>query len=328
MTVESLDTLQRAADAGDADAMVRLGLRYLTARGAPPRPAVGVALIERAAVAGHAHGLFLAATICSAGLWRPRDWALTLELLARAAQRGFDAALGTLRVLAGGPRGAAVTETDPVRLRQAVDIPAWLAPPCTTPLRATPRITAIPAFAPAAACAWLIDGTRRHLARATIYDRVTGGTTADYRRTNSQCDLDVVTGGVLTFLFRARIAALTGRPESAMEIPKVLHYAPGEAFAPHFDFLDPAQPAFAAELAARGQRTATFLVYLNDGYTGGETTFPHLGISHRGACGDALLFYNTDTAGNPDENTMHAGLPPVTGEKWVFSQWIRSLPAA
>jgi prolyl 4-hydroxylase len=83
----------------------------------------------------------------------------------------------------------------------------------------------------------------------------------------------------------------------------------------------------AAELASRGQRIATFLVYLNDDYTGGETRFGRIGLSHRGARGDALLFANTDERGRPDEDTMHAGLSPATGEKWVFSQWIRSLPA-
>lgn len=327
MTTESLDTLHRVADTGDTDAMVRLGVRYLTAREAPPRPAVGIALIDRAAAAGHPQAQFLAATIASAGLWRARNWPLALDLLARAAQQGHGPALGTLRVLAGGPAGNAVSDTDADHLRRAVDMAAWLAPPPATLLRTAPRIAAIPAFAPATACEWLIANGREHLSRATIYDRVTGGTTEDGRRTNSQCDLDVVTGGVLIFLFRARITAVTGRPETAMEIPKILHYAPGETFAPHFDYLDPAEPAYAAELAARGQRVATFLVYLNDAYTGGETAFPRIGLSHRAARGDALLFANADEGGRPDEQTMHTGLPPQTGEKWVFSQWIRSLPA-
>jgi hypothetical protein len=25
-------------------------------------------------------------------------------------------------------------------------------------------------------------------------------------------------------------------------------------------------------------------------------------------------------------NTLHTGLPPARGEKWLFSQWIRSKP--
>ena len=175
-------------------------------------------------------------------------------------------------------------------------------------------------------CEWLIERARGRLARATIYDHRTGGATEDDRRLNSQCDLDLESCGLLTFVVRARIAAVTGRPDRAMEIPKILHYAPGETFAEHCDYLDPAEPAYAAELSARGQRSETFLVYLNDAFTGGETAFPRLDINHRGAPGDALLFSNVDAHNRPDPDTLHTGLPPATGEKWLFSQWIRELP--
>ena len=95
-------------------------------------------------------------------------------------------------------------------------------------------------------------------------------------------------------------------------------------FAPHFDFLDEQSPALAADIAARGQRIVTFLLYLNDDYAGGETAFPALGLHHRGRCGDALMFANVDLAQRPDPQTLHAGLPPQRGQKWVLSQWIRN----
>jgi hypothetical protein len=40
------------------------------------------------------------------------------------------------------------------------------------------------------------------------------------------------------------------------------------------------------------------------------------------------LFSNIDAAGAPDYDTVHAGLPPVCGEKWLFSQWIRTRAVA
>ncbi|MDZ7770539.1 MAG: 2OG-Fe(II) oxygenase [Woeseiaceae bacterium] len=227
---------------------------------------------------------------------------------------------------AGGPGDGHVDGGNWDAIRGSVDLDAWLAPPKSETLREMPRIETIAKFAPPAACDWLIKQARDRLSRATIYDKVTGGTTEDNRRTNSQCDLDVQSLGVLTFVLRARIGAITGRRERAMEIPKVLHYSPGETFAKHFDYLDPDEPAYAAELAARGQRTHTFLIYLNDDFEGGETQFPLIGISHKGAKGDGLLFANTDADGRPDKDTMHTGLPPTSGEKWVFSQWIREFP--
>ena len=122
---------------------------------------------------------------------------------------------------------------------------------------------------------------------------------------------------------RARIGAATDLPPSVMELTKVLHYSVGQEFAPHFDFIDPATPGMAGEVQARGRRLVTFLIYLNDDSDGGETEFPAIGLRHRGRRGDALMFANVDLAGIPDRKTLHTGLAPTRGEKWLLSQWIR-----
>ena len=303
-----------------------MGLRYLLGKDTPPDPARGIGLIEQAAQAGDAQAAWFAATIASCSFWRPRDWDKALDYLMRAAQGGHGPSESSLRILAGGPNGDGVGGNDWEKMRRAVDLSAWLAPPAIRTIHEEPRIQVIEKFVPPAACDWLMARAEGRLARATIYDKATGGKTEDGRRTNSQCNLDIENCGVLTFVLRGRIGALIGRQDLAMEIPKILHYAPGDTFDNHFDFLDPAQPAYAQELAMRGQRTHTFLIYLNEGYSGGETCFPKLDISHVGAKGDALLFSNVDAAGKPDYNTMHAGLPPSSGEKWIFSQWVREFP--
>ena len=107
------------------------------------------------------------------------------------------------------------------------------------------------------------------------------------------------------------------------EPSQLLHYSVGESFKPHCDFLDPANPAYRDELARFGQRIATFLIYLNEEYEGGETSFPEVGLDYRANEGDALFFANVTRDGRPDRKTLHAGLPPIAGEKWVYSQWIR-----
>ena len=106
-------------------------------------------------------------------------------------------------------------------------------------------------------------------------------------------------------------------------MPQVMHYSVGQEFRPHHDFLDPQQPGPAADIARRGQRIGTFLLYLNGDFEGGETEFPRAGISNRGDTGDALFFTNVTRDGRPDPLTLHAGLPPTRGEKWILSQWIR-----
>jgi prolyl 4-hydroxylase len=321
-----IDALKHASRPEDPYAATRLGLRYLMGKDAPADPARGIALIEQAALAGDAQGAYLAATIASSCFWRTRNWDEAFDYLLRAAQQGYEPSQSSLRILASGPSGNLIEGEDWVNMRGEIDLTAWLVPPEIRMIREAPRIHVIEKFAPPAACDWLIAQAQGRLTRATIYDNATGGATEDGRRTNSQCDLDVESCGVLTFVLRGRIAAITRRQDQAMEIPKILHYIPGETFANHFDYLNPAEPAYANEIAERGQRTDTFLIYLNDDFSGGETHFSLLGLSHVGAKGDALLFKNVDAAGAPDGDTMHAGLPPTSGEKWLFSQWIREFP--
>ena len=76
----------------------------------------------------------------------------------------------------------------------------------------------------------------------------------------------------------------------------------------------------------RGQRVATFLVYLSDDYDGGETEFTDAGFKFKARKGDALMFLNVDAGGAPDPMSMHAGLPTTRSEKWVLSIWLRGKP--
>jgi prolyl 4-hydroxylase len=112
-------------------------------------------------------------------------------------------------------------------------------------------------------------------------------------------------------------------PRSGLEPPSVFHYAVGEEFTPHFDFLDPNVPLLAEEVARTGQCVATVLVYLSDDFDGGETEFADIGIRLKGRKGDAIIFHNVDESGVPDRATRHAGRAPTRGEKWLFSQFVR-----
>ncbi len=73
------------------------------------------------------------------------------------------------------------------------------------------------------------------------------------------------------------------------------------------------------------QRMITFLLYLNDGYEGGETTFPELGIVNRGRQGDGLYFINSRADRSADRQMLHTGSPPTRGEKWIVTQFIRDI---
>ncbi|MDB5423671.1 MAG: hypothetical protein JWQ29_1087 [Phenylobacterium sp.] len=266
-----------------------------------------LAALRRAAEAGDAEATAFTAVLAALGAWEPQSWPEALRRLARAAGLGSRFAGRQLELLED----------------EAAGLAAPFAPPPKVRLRPDPRISSVPGFLSPPVCAWLIERARGRLAPAQVFDPEGGGARREEARTNSAVafaleDLDVVLLAV-----RARIAAATGMPTGALEPVQILHYAPGQAFDRHYDFLDPETPAYAADLARSGQRAATFLVYLNDGYGGGETDFPRIGLRHRGRGGDALMFANVDRAGAPDRRMLHAGLPPSDGEKWLLSQWIR-----
>ena len=126
-------------------------------------------------------------------------------------------------------------------------------------------------------------------------------------------------------LSQLRMAACLGISLRQFEAATVLHYDEGEEITAHFDFVDPNIPDYDQELAKRGDRIVTFLMYLNDDYEGGETTFPRLGIEHKGRRGEGLFFVNA-LDGKADERTLHEGRAPVRGEKWIVSQFVRNRP--
>jgi len=119
---------------------------------------------------------------------------------------------------------------------------------------------------------------------------------------------------------------------SYLEIPienyenlQVVNYKSSEKYDAHYDACDPKEEICKNDIKTRGGlRYATFIFYLNDNFTGGETEFPKRNIKAKPRIGKAVLFFNLndDNTGRRDK-AFHAGLPPNTGEKWMCNKWIR-----
>jgi hypothetical protein len=213
------------------------------------------------------------------------------------------------------------------RLGRGIDLRAWTAAPEGRTLHSAPAIRMFPGFAPSAVCTWLIERSRSKLKRALVYDAAGRRNIADESRTNTVAEFDLGDTDIVQALLQLRMSAASGIPVSNMEAPAVLHYDVGQQIVNHYDFVDPDTPSYEREIAERGERVMTFLVYLNDDYTGGETDFPRLGVSHKGRIGDGLCFVNALPEGGPDRRMLHAGRPPTRGEKWIVSQFIRNRAA-
>lgn len=78
-------------------------------------------------------------------------------------------------------------------------------------------------------------------------------------------------------------------------------YEPGQRFAPHYDGAFQRTPSERSEL--------TFMVYLNDDFTGGKTTFHDFDVSVTPRAGRALLFQHC---------TLHEGCTVTSGVKYVL----------
>jgi prolyl 4-hydroxylase len=317
---ESVENLLTRARGGDVAALTALGKRLLVGDGLPMSSEKGVVTLREAATRGSGEAAALLAVCAAWGVGQARNVEAALDHLVRAAQLGWDSARRELEVLAGGPAG------DPATLRHRIEPASWRTAPAVRVAFEKPRIVIIERFASEEECRWLVGrADSGGLQRAKVYR---GSSTAQVAetRTNREMSFTIFNADVVLSLIRDRIAAVSGAPVTHFEIAKLLHYSPGEQFALHADFIEAKTPELARELAQRGQRAATFLIYLNDGYEGGATQFPRLSWQYRGGRGDALLFSNVDAHGDPDYDTVHTGMPPTAGAKWVLSQWIRARP--
>jgi prolyl 4-hydroxylase len=316
---DDIDALRARAQAGEPRALTALGRRLLLAEDVRPSPPDGVACLRQAARLGDGEATWWLARLAAFGVLQPRDPDLAVDLLQRAAELGWGRAQAELRLLAGAD-GA-----DWSALRAQISVADFTHAPAPRRIMEKPRIRVFEAFATTGECAWLIDSARGDLRRAQIYHGSAEPQASDLR-TNTEADLMLKASDVVVGLMRERVARAVGVAPEFCEVAKVLHYEPGQTFHRHADFLETKRPSLQEEVRQRGQRVATFLLYLNDDYSGGETDFPDIGYRYKGRTGDALLFLNVDEAGAPDYSTTHAGLPPAAGEKWLLSQWVRSRP--
>lgn len=167
-------------------------------------------------------------------------------------------------------------------------------------------------------CDHLINVAAPSLVPSGVVDPETGqGRRSEVRTSYSMSFLASMYDPVVAEAMRP-LAAIGGLPAGHAEPLGVLRYGPGQEYRPHHDYYNDGQhPA---------QRISTVFVYLNDVAEGGGTEFPKLGATVQPARGKAVKFLNCDAAGKPNPETLHAGLPVVSGEKWLVTLWFWDRP--
>lgn len=321
MDEQAVSEAPRINDAGAALAEAR---RILTSPASAEDLQRGVELMQQASDAGCGEATELWALFEAMGIARPQSWDKAFDLVQRAAEQGSPSARRQLLLLADpGSDWENIEAADAswADARARISLDRLLAHGERVALCENPRIRVINSFATPSECRWLMERAGPRLSRATVIKK-SGERGHAHGRSNSAAVFHVVEMDVALEVLRARISAATRVPVPLFEPTQVLHYSVGQEFRAHHDYIDPANPAYRDQLLA-GQRIATFLIYLNEDFEGGETEFPGVGIRYRGQTGDAIFWANLDRQNQPEPLSLHAGVPPTQGEKWILSQWIR-----
>lgn len=143
-----------------------------------------------------------------------------------------------------------------------------------------------------------------------------------YFRTSSTSDLSVLGSSVVAALDE-KIARTLGVRTPYSEGIQGQRYEVGQEFKPHTDFFEPGTDEYRQHASAAGNRTWTFMVYLNDGIEGGGTRFPLIGYTVEPRKGRAVIWNNLQADGSPNRDTLHAGLPVTRGHKVIITKWFR-----
>lgn len=293
----------------------------------------GAAAAEMLALAeaGDADALFKAAELQLRGLAGPVDLEAAYRLMGQAAAKGKVEARRAHAYFTAAGIG---TKADPAKARSMLEklargdrfVAVQLAfldhVQCTDRVRSAPRqlvsadphIEVVQGLFSSEECRYIQLVAQPWMEPAMIY-AADGRHVRDPHRDS---DNMVVTPMAEDLVIQAinRCIAEASRTDYRWGEPlHVLRYGPSQQYRPHHD-----AHAFGPP---EKRRIATALLYLNDAYEGGETNFPEIDVTVRGAVGDLLIFHNLTADKLPDPRMTHAGLPVTRGEKWLATRWIR-----
>ena len=116
---------------------------------------------------------------------------------------------------------------------------------------------------------------------------------------------------------RGRLASLLGVGLERLEKLQATRYDAGGFYAPHYDHFPEGHP----RAGDGSQRVATFVVYLGEPESGGQTVIEPVGLSVAPKAGSALYFAYPDQSSR--ELCLHASAP-CSGGKWIATQWVRA----
>lgn len=299
-TGQAVRRLEAAGAAGEADSFLELAVWFLEGRIVPRDLARARSCFRAAGELGELRAERAYINFLANGVGGPADWQGANERLQELATRDEFAAeqIELLNLMAIDDDGYPIEQ------------------PVGRQLSTTPHVWIFDELFSAAECAYLIAAAEPLLQQSVVVDPSTGQMRPHPVRTSEGAMFPWVSEDLVISALNRRIASASGTDAACGEPLQVLRYSPGQEYRPHLDAL-PNQD---------NQRVLTVLVYLNDAYEGGETSFTRTGLKIAGKLGQGLLFRNALPGGSADPKAEHAGLPVRSGQKFIASRWIRERP--
>ena len=145
-----------------------------------------------------------------------------------------------------------------------------------------------------------------------------------YFRTSSTAHLSHLKSPVSARLDEKICRAIGIRNEYAEGI-QAQRYDVGQEFKPHWDWFEPGTNFYLRMAGLRGNRTWTFMVYLNEEMEGGGTRFTEIDYAVKPKTGMAVIWNNLLEDGTPNQATKHSGEPVTAGHKIIITKWFRAV---
>ena len=172
-------------------------------------------------------------------------------------------------------------------------------------------------------CNAFIDFGRKNLKRSKIIDPDQDAYIFDNSRTSYQCWIKHDANDHINEASK-KLSTLVHMPIRNAESFQLVYYSQGAEYQEHCDAFNYDTEVGKKHWEPGGQRMITALIYLNNVEKGGGTAFPRLDIEIIPKKGDVLIFHNCKEGTNrTDYDSLHAGLPVISGEKWAVNLWFR-----
>jgi prolyl 4-hydroxylase len=146
----------------------------------------------------------------------------------------------------------------------------------------------------------------------------------DYFRTSESCDL--ARSNPIVQELEGLLHDLNGIDPALGEPVQGQRYDVGQEFKAHTDYFTPGTADFEKFCSESGQRTWTFMIYLNEVEAGGATRFKVVGKTFQPEVGKLVCWNNKRPNGELNPNTLHHGMKVRKGMKYVITKWYRERP--